>query len=319
MTPVKSREENPSRRPIGSLAGAMVLSLLLAASPALADEGGKHSHGPGTHMKVSGEVTAIQSDLITIKTPWGQMRVASKTAPKNLEVGEQVEMSVNENNVVIDLHRKGDPAHKHRFVTGKLAYASKDRKEIKLWTPEGEKTFDVQSGRSQLAGIEEGTPISVELNEAGKVIDIHKMNVEMTFDEQPKTKAGYHITVHGVVDRIQGPMVAVKAPGGDYWLNAKTLPKDIKAGDEITLWVNEENIVVDHHQKGHDKAHRLVTGKLVYVGKMKKEIKLWTPEGEKVFPLERIEVKAKPIEEGSRVTIELNESGAVTDIWKAGS
>ena len=52
---------------------------------------------------------------------------------------------------------------------------------------------------------------------------------------------------------------------------------------------------------------------------MKKEIKLWTPEGEKVFPLERIEVKAKPIEEGSRVTIELNESGAVTDIWKAGS
>jgi hypothetical protein len=319
MMRAKSREENPNCIPIWSLTGAMMLSLLLAASPGLADEGSKHSHGPGTHMKVSGEVTAIQSGLITIKTPWGQMRVASKTAPKNLEVGEAVEMTVNENNAVIDVHRKGDPAHKHRFVTGKLAYTSTDRKEIKLWTPEGEKAFDVQSGRSQLAGIEEGTPISVELNEAGKVIDIHKMNVELTFDEQPSTKPGYHITVQGVVDRVQGPMVLVKAPGGDYWLNAKTLPKDIKPGDEITLWVNEENIVVDHHQKGQEKAHRLVTGKLVYVGKMKKEIKLWTPEGEKVFPLERIEVKAKPIEEGSRVTIELNESGAVTDLWKAGS
>ncbi|MGE3151250.1 MAG: hypothetical protein AB7G48_01370 [Nitrospiraceae bacterium] len=319
MMRVKVREENPSRTPIGSITGAMMLSLLLAASPVLADEGGKHSHGPGTHMKVSGEVTAIQSGLITIKTPWGQMRVASNTAPKNLEVGEEVVMTVNENNAVIDLHRKGDPAHKHRFVTGKLAYASSDRREIKLWTPEGEQSFDVQTGRSQLSGIAEGSPVTIELNEAGKVIDIHKMHVEMTFDEHPKTKPGYHITVHGVVDKIQGPTVAVKAPGGDYWLNAKTLPKDIKPGDEITLWVNEENIVVDHHQKGHEKAHRLVTGKLIYVGKMKNEIKLWTPEGEKVFPLERIEVKAKPIEEGSRVTIELNESGAVTDIWKAGS
>jgi hypothetical protein len=270
-------------------------------------------------MKVSGEVTAIQSGLITVKTTWGQMRVTSSTAPKNLEVGEEVVMTVNENNAVIDVHRKGDPSHSHRFVTGKLAYASTDRKEIKLWTPEGEKSFDVQTGRSQLSGIAEGSPVTIELNEAGKVIDIHKMTVELTFDEQPKTKAGYHITVHGVVDKIQSNVVTVKAPGGSYSLNAKTLPKDIKAGDEITLWVNEENIVVDHHQKGHAQAHRLVTGKLVYVGKMKKEIKLWTPEGEKVFPLERIEVKAKPIEEGSRVTIELNESGAVTDIWKAGS
>ena len=301
------------------IAGAMLYGLLLAVSPVLADQGGKHSHDPGTHMKVSGEVTAIQSGLITIKTSSGHMRVASKTAPKHLEVGEEVEMSVNENNVVIDLHRKGDPTHAHRFVMGKLAYTSADRKEIKLWTPEGEKTFDVQTGRSQLAGIEEGTPISIEINETGKVIDIHRMTVELTFDEQPRTKTGDHITVHGVVDRLQGPMVAVKAPGGDYWLNAKTLPKDIKPGDEITLWVNEENIVVDHHQKGHEKAHRLVTGNLIYVGKMKKEIKLWTPEGEKVFPLERIEVKTNPIEEGSRVTIELNEHGTVTDIWKTGS
>lgn len=308
-----------SRKPFVEIAGAVLCGLVLTASPVLADAGGAHSHGPGTHMKVSGEVTAIQSGLVTIKTPWGQMRVASNTAPKNLEVGEQVVMTVNENNVVIDLHRKGEPAHKHRFVTGKLAYTSNDRKEIKLWTPEGEESFDVQTGRSQLAGIEEGTLISIELNEAGKVIDIHRMKMELTLDEQPSTKPGYHITVHGVVDKIQGPMVLVTAPGGDYWLNVKTLPKDIKAGDEITLWVNEENMVVDHHRKGQAKAHRLVTGKLIYVGKMKQEIKLWTPEGEKVFPLERLEIKAKPIEEGSRVTIELNESGVVTDLWKAGS
>jgi len=56
---------------------------------------------------------------------------------------------------------------------------------------------------------------------------------------------------------------------------------------------------------------------LIYVGRSKKEIKLWTPEGEKVFPLERLEVKAKPIKEGSTITVELNENGIVIDLWKS--
>lgn len=43
-------------------------------------------------------------------------------------------------------------------------------------------------------------------------------------------------------------------------------------GDEFTLWVNEWNMVIDHHMKGHALAHRLISGKLVYVGRVKKEI-----------------------------------------------
>ena len=83
------------------------------------------------------------------------------------------------------------------------------------------------------------------------------------------------------------------------------------------MWVNEDNMVVDHHMKGHAQAHRLISGKLIYVGRAKKEIKLWTPEGEKVFPLERLEVKAKPIKEGSTITIELNEGGTIMSLWKS--
>jgi hypothetical protein len=46
------------------------------------------------------------------------------------------------------------------------------------------------------------------------------------------------------------------------------------------------------------------------------EIKLQTPEGEKVFPLERMEVKTKPIAEGSQIVVELNEDGTVVDLRK---
>ena len=310
-------------RMLMSAFGAGVLSAVMLVSNGFADKGGAHgpggSHGKGTHLKVTGTVSAVQADLITVKTSWGHMKIASSTAPKNLEVGEEVEMQVNENNAVIDVHRKGDPSHSHRFVSGKLAYASTDRREIKLWTPEGEKKFDVQTGRSQLSGIDEGTPITIELNETGKVIDIHRMTVEMSFDEHPHTTSGSHLTLDGVVTKIQSGLVYVKTPVGQYTIAAKTAPSDAAVGDEVTLWLNEENLVIDHHGKHKNMAgkHRLITGKLIYAGLTKNQIKLWTPEGEKVFPLERMEVKTKPIEEGSMIIVELDEKGTVIDLRKA--
>jgi hypothetical protein len=42
-----------------------------------------------------------------------------------------------------------------------------------------------------------------------------------------------------------------------------------------------------------------------------------TPEGEKVPPVERMEVKTKPIEEGSNIVVELNEEGKVIDLRQA--
>ncbi len=295
--------------------GVVVLTLLTAVSSGFADEGTKQ--GAGTHMKVSGVVSKVQASHIVIKTPWGQMTIASAASPKNLEVGEEVEMWVNETNAVIDVHRKGDPSHAHRYITGNLVYVGKMKKEIKLQTPEGEKVFPLERLEVKTGGIEEGALVTVELNEAGTVIDVHRFTVEMSFNKQPRTKPGYHITAHGVVEKIQSGVIFVKAPSATYRLNAKSAPSGIKVGDEISLWVNEENMVIDHHIKEHAQAHRLISGKLIYAGKTKKEIKLWTPEGEKVFPLERLEVKAKPIKEGSTVTVELNENGTVVNLWKS--
>ena len=33
--------------------------------------------------------------------------------------------------------------------------------------------------------------MTIELNEAGNMIDIHRFTVEMSFDKQPRTKPGY--------------------------------------------------------------------------------------------------------------------------------
>lgn len=294
--------------------GVMVLSLLVMAAYGFADEA--TNPGAATQMKVGGVVSKVQSGLVTVKTPWGSMTF-SLPGSETLKVGEEVEMQVNNNNAVIDVHRKGEAAHSHRYVSGALAYTAADRREIKLWTPEGEKTFDVQAGRSKLASMEEGTPVTIELNEAGNVIDIHRLVVEMTFNEKPKTKAGYRLKTHGTVEKIESGIVFVKGPFALYRLSIKTAPRGIAVGDEMDLWLDKENMVIDYHMKGHTQSHRLVSGKLIYVGRAKKQIKLWTPEGEKVFPLERLEVKARPIKEGTMITVELNESGTVIDLWKS--
>ncbi|HEU4684623.1 MAG TPA: hypothetical protein VFS39_09015 [Nitrospira sp.] len=292
-----------------------VLSLCLSVPYGLADEGGSRGT-KSSHMHVTGVVSKVESGVTTVKTPWGIMRIASAVTPKGLEVGEEVAMTVNENNAVIDVHRKGDKSHAHRFVTGDLKYTSPDHKEIKLWTPEGEKTFDVQTGRSKLSNFQEGEPVTLEINEAGKVIDIHKFTVEMEFDEHPRTKPGYVIQVDGKVTKMDAALVYVTTPTAQYKLMKKYAPADAAVGDHVSLWINDEGMVIDVHGKDKAKAgtHRLIFGKLIRTGPNKNLVRLSTPEGVKEFPLERMEVKTKPIPDGSNIVVELNEQGTVIDV-----
>lgn len=71
-----------------------------------------------------------------------------------------------------------------------------------------------------------------------------------------------------------------------------------KVGDEVMITLDENNMVTEVHPKGEEGKHRFVTGKLIHLAKMEKQIKLETTEGERVFPVEKI-VKASGIEEGT--------------------
>ena len=140
---------------------------------------------------------------------------------------------------------------------------------------------------------------------------------------QEGAKTGkHHRTIDGVVTAEKSGLITVKTSDGSTMSvtqkaseqHGHTVPK---VGQEVTLILNENNNVIDMHLKGAEGAHSFVTGKLVYVGKMKPEIKLQTPEGDKTFPLVRQDIKTGGIEEGALVTAELNEAGAVIDLHRA--
>ena len=58
-----------------TLIGLTLVNLLAFGSTVLADEG--EQHPKATHMKVSGVLSKVESDLTTVKTPWGTMRIAT--------------------------------------------------------------------------------------------------------------------------------------------------------------------------------------------------------------------------------------------------
>lgn len=150
--------------------------VLLLAGFALADQSGS-----GTHLAVPGTISQIRSGVLFVTIPVGSRpRVVSRNHADRIglyeaKVGDQVTLWVDEGNVLIDVHAAGFAGHGHRIITGRLNYADPYWSEIKLSTPEGIERYEMDSlAGSKLSVMQEGAPVTVELDEDNVVIDIHR-------------------------------------------------------------------------------------------------------------------------------------------------
>ena len=141
-------------------------------------------------------------------------------------------------------------------------------------------------------------------------------------DESGAGHGAGHRTMTGKVIEKSGHLVVQTPDGATYQLSDVQSKKHghapHKAGDEVMVVLDENNLVSEIHPKGQGGNHRFVSGKLVHVGKMRGEIRVQTPDGEETFPLDRQELKTKPLEDGAPVTVEVNEAGRVVDIHRTG-
>ncbi|HEY6260835.1 MAG TPA: hypothetical protein VIW47_04520 [Nitrospiraceae bacterium] len=140
-------------------------------------------------------------------------------------------------------------------------------------------------------------------------------------EEVAHIKAG-HKKVEGVVSEVKSGLYTVKTPtGATYALTEAAAVRHghgvPKVGDEMTLWVNEGNMVMNANLKGaFDKAPRFISGTLASIDNSHYQLTLSTSEGEKNFKLKPESRMFRDIPAGSQVTIEVNESGEVIDIHK---
>ena len=91
---------------------------------------------------------------------------------------------------------------------------------------------------------------------------------------------------------------------------------DPKAGDEVTVLVDESNVLLDVHKKGMPPAgHRLLTGTLSYTDPFWEVVELATSEEHQTFGVDSLAAsKLSILREGAPVRLELDEDNMVIDI-----
>ena len=135
------------------------------------------AHLKAGHKKVEGVVTDIKSGIYTVKTESSTYTLSETAsirhghAPK---VGDKLILWVSENNMVIDAHPKEQVAQAHRSISGKLVNFDNVKSEIRLSTSQGETTFKIKPETRSFVDLPKGTPVTIELNENGEVIDVHR-------------------------------------------------------------------------------------------------------------------------------------------------
>jgi hypothetical protein len=137
------------------------------------------AHMKAGHKKVEGVVTEVKSGLYTVKTTTGATLTLSEATefrqgqavPK---VGDEVTLWVNEGNMVMDARPKGQPGKGPRFITGTLASIDNGRSQMTLSTSEGERGYSLRPESRMFRDIAVGSEVTIEVNEMGEVIDVHK-------------------------------------------------------------------------------------------------------------------------------------------------
>jgi len=133
------------------------------------------ARGSNAHLLLTGTISKLKSNFIFFRTPIGIVNVNAKIGIKNAKVGQTMTLRMHDNHVVADLSRSNDSVPDRRFVTGPLEFVTPDRASVRLWTPEGEQTYPADRGKGVLNGTKEGTPITVELNGQGDIVEFHRV------------------------------------------------------------------------------------------------------------------------------------------------
>jgi hypothetical protein len=140
-------------------------------------------------------------------------------------------------------------------------------------------------------------------------------------EEVVHMKAG-HQKVEGLVSEVRSGLYTVKtSTGATLTLTEAAATREgrsaPKVGDEMTLWVNEGNMVMDARPKGKPgQAPRFISGILASIDNGTSQMTLSTSAGERGFKLRPESRMFRDIAVGTQVTIEVNDREEVIDIHK---
>ena len=135
---------------------------------------------PRTHKHLSTTVEKVESGLVWFKPVAGlehravSLHKAERMGLYEAKVGDEVILVIDESNLLIDLHKKGQEPAGHRLIAGKLTYADPFWELIEITNPDGKQTFAMDEATgSKLSMLKEGKVVRAEVNEDNVVVDIY--------------------------------------------------------------------------------------------------------------------------------------------------
>jgi hypothetical protein len=127
-------------------------------------------------LLLSGTVAKVKANYVFLNTPLGMVTVSGKTGVRNAKAGQEMSVWIHERHVAIDLYHNGLSTPSRRFLSGPLAYATGESNQLIMQTPEGEQSIPFRHRPASLATLKEGSPITVELNQQGELVDVRRAN-----------------------------------------------------------------------------------------------------------------------------------------------
>lgn len=117
------------------------------------------------------------------------------------------------------------------------------------------------------------------------------------------------ITLRGSVWRTKPGIVFLKTPVGLLTLSSKTTLKDLKASQEVTFWVHENQMVVEIRKKTDGSlVHRYLTGPMTPGPDNPKTLRWWTPQGDVTTHFGTQEERLASYREGDALTVEIDDA-----------
>ncbi|MCE3224562.1 MAG: exported protein of unknown function [Nitrospira sp.] len=252
---------------VTGLKGLMVLALCWVSCvpiPGAAAEL-ELSHGqllPGDRVLL-GTVEEVRSDQARVDTGELQPRfipmgVRQEKGLPALKPGDQVEITVNEQNLLVDVHKAGESSH-HRIVQGQLAgnlETGHDKAVIRTADGAEQSHFIRPVARSKVASVPVGVDAVFLIDELDKIVDVTYGSLEAVHraGELWKKKTPLKGNMRRVAGVIQKPMddhtIVIRTEDGHdqpYEVRPLIRPrvKTLSHGDAAVLLLDAENQVAD--------------------------------------------------------------------------
>ena len=217
---------------------------------------------PGNRVLL-GTVEDIRSDQATINIGEEQPRYIPMNVRKDkglpeLQVGDLIEITINDQNLLVDVHKAGEASH-HRVVRGRLAEpmpTGHDKAVIR--TTEGkEETHLIRPvAKSKVASIPVGADATFLINELDKIVDVTMGGVESVHraadlgQQKSPLKGNLEQVTGKILKPLKNNIIVIQTEDGkehSYQVRSLIQPRlaTLSKGDAAVLLVDAENKVTD--------------------------------------------------------------------------